>query len=143
MASKHNRTGRSKGKGQFVPIPYPMAKSLAWRSLSGPAAKIFIELRARYNGRNNGDLSLSYGDAAKLLQLGKTTVKRAYDELTEKGFVVKTSEGHWYGRKAATWATTDSTVDVPRASIATNAWKCWSPRSKKTKPRTQTERKMR
>ena len=141
MASKHNRTGRTKGKGQFVPIPYPMAKSLAWRSLSGPAAKIFIELRARYNGRNNGDLSLSYGEAAGLLHLGKTTVKRAYDELTEKGFIVKTSKGHWYGRKAATWATTDNVVDVPGASIATNAWKCWFPPSKKTKAGTQAERK--
>ena len=123
--ARANRKGRSKGGGQFVPIPHNMARSAAWRSLSGAAAKVYVELRSRYNGRNNGDLSLSYREAAGSLRLGKTSVKRAFDELQEKGFLVKTSEGRWYGRKAATWAATDKPVDHPRAAPATNAWKAW------------------
>ncbi len=132
--ARSNRTGRSKGGGQFVPIPHTMVRSDAWRSLSGAAAKVYIELRARYNGANNGDLSLSYREAADYLGLGKTSVKRAFDELQGKGFIVKTSQGHWYERKAATWAATDKPVNHPSAAPATNAWKEWrTPAEKKLK----------
>ena len=127
---KHNRKGRSKSGGQFVKLLYILTASPAWRSLSGSAVKVYIELHSRYNGRNNGDLSLSYSEAARLLKLGKTTVKRAFDELTEKGLILKMREGHWYGRRAATWAVTDSVIDIPKASPATNAWKEWPPISK-------------
>lgn len=131
----HNRTGRSKKLGQFVAITNPMTKSEAWRSLSGGAVKVYVELHSRYNGRNNGDLSLSYADAAALLQLGKTTIKRAFDELTEKGFIIRMREGHWYGRRAATWAVTDRTIDIPKHAMATNAWKEWKPAPQKIKSR--------
>lgn len=118
----HNKTGRSRKAGQYVPISYAMAKSPAWRSLGGPAAKVYVELRSRFNGRNNGDLSLSCDEAKRLLHLGKTTVKRAFDELQEKGFIVKTSSGHWYGRKAATWSVTDRKHSN---HLATNEWQNW------------------
>ena len=121
MAS-HNAKGRSRKGGQYVPISYAMAKSPAWRSLGGPAAKVYVELRSRFNGHNNGDLSLSCDEAKRLLHLGKTTVKRAFDELQLKGFIEKTSPGHWYGRKATTWAVTDRKYnDRP----ATNEWQNW------------------
>lgn len=124
-----------------MPIPCNMAHSAAWRSLSGAAVKVYIELRSRYNGHNNGDLSLSYADAARLLGISKTTIKRAFDELTKKGFVVRMREGHWYGRRAATWAATDRVINVPRHSTATNAWKDWSPTSQNSELGTETERK--
>ena len=49
-----NATGRTKGDGQFLAIPYLMAHSEAFRSLSGPALKVWIELRTQFNGHNNG-----------------------------------------------------------------------------------------
>lgn len=125
MARKANKAGRSKGSGRFVPIPHAMLQSTAWRSLSGPAVKVYIELHSRYNGRNNGDLSLSYREASNLLNISKSSVQRAFDELREKGFIIRTSEGAWYGRRAATWATTDNTVDLPKFSEATHAYKRW------------------
>src|SRR5262249_34566081 len=57
--ARHKRRGRSKDGGQYFPLSYPMARSAAFRSLSGPALKVFIELRTRFNGGNNGDLSVS------------------------------------------------------------------------------------
>ncbi|WDI30546.1 hypothetical protein PUV54_11320 [Hyphococcus flavus] len=137
----HNKTGRSKKLGQFVPITNPMAKSAAWRSLSGGAVKVYVELHSRYNGRNNGDLSLSYADAAALLQLGKSTIKRAFDELTEKGFIIPMRKGHFYGRRAATWAVTDRSIDLPKHAMATNAWREWKPASQKLISGTEAERK--
>jgi len=107
MASHHDLKGRSRKKIQYVPIPYPMAKSDAWRSLSGAAVKVYVELRSRFNGGNNGDLFLSFAEAGDLLGLGKSTVKRAFDELEAKRFIVKTSDGSFRGRRAATWAVTD------------------------------------
>lgn len=121
-----NKKGRSKGGGQFIPVPYDLAKSAAFRSLNGAAVKVLFELRWRYNGRNNGDLSLCYNDAANLLGLSKSTVARAFRELEAKGFIFKTAPGHWYGRKATTWAVTTQKLDLPRPEIAPrNDWKRW------------------
>jgi len=131
MPNRHNQKGRSKGGGQFVPISYQMAKSDAWRSLSGSATKVYVELRSRFNGGNNGDLSLSYAEAADLLGLGKSTVARAFKELEEKGLIEKTSQGDWYGRRASTWLVTDK--PTRKGEPALNSWQRW--RYPKNNPR--------
>ncbi len=124
--SRKNKKGRSGRGGQWIPLPYPVVRSLAFRSLSGSAVKVFIELRARFNGGNNGDLSLSLGDAASLLGVSKTTAKRAFDELQRKGFIVCTSIGSWYGRRASTWAVTTETIHLPTAELRPrDDWERW------------------
>lgn len=136
MATKQRRArganakGRSKGNEQFVPIPYNMARSIAWRSLSGPAVKVYIELRSRFNGFNNGELSLSMDEAKHLLGLGKSTIARALKDLAERGFIAVTRPGQWYGRLATTYAVTDRPLN---GGLATNAWRHWRP--EKTVPR--------
>jgi predicted transcriptional regulator len=120
-------TGRSKRGGQFVPIPYDMAASIAWLSLSGTAVKVYVELRRRYNGGNNGNLSLSLDEAARLLHLGKATIARAFAELVAKGFIVMTARGRWYGRHATTYAVTDRPMG---RNPPTNAWRAWRPSQK-------------
>lgn len=112
MAKRHDNKGRSKGGGQYAPVPYSMAKHEAFRGLSGPALKVFFELRCRYTVRgdgsnNNGEITLSLDEGARLLKLGKATVKRALDELIATGFVKRTKQGQWYGRKASCYAVTD------------------------------------
>ena len=99
MPMRHNKKGRSEGGGQWVPISYNMAHSDAWRSLSGGAAKVYVELHSRFNGYNNGEVRLSYAEASALLALGKSTVARAFEELERKGFIKKVSQGQWYGRQ--------------------------------------------
>ncbi len=107
-------------------MPYTMLQSPAWRSLSGPAVKVWFELRNRFHGGNNGRLTLSMDEAARLLSLSKSTVKRALEELQEKGFIVRTRQGQWYGRQASEWAVTDKGVD---GHAATKAWQQWRPSS--------------
>lgn len=125
-----DQTGRSKRNGQFVPISHVMAESAAWRSLGGAAVKVYVELRRRYNGGNNGQLSLSLDEGARLLGLGKATVQRALGELVDRGFIRMTRRGRWYGREATTWAVSDRPLgrDQP-----TNAWQSWKPRPKNQK----------
>ena len=118
---KVNATGRNEGE-QYAPLSYPFLKSPAWRSLSGPASKVWLEVRSRYNGGNNGKLSLSLDEGARLLHLGKATVQRALRELQEKGFLVMTERGQWYGRKATLWRVTDKSC---AEHFATNDWKRW------------------
>jgi predicted ArsR family transcriptional regulator len=99
-----------------------MAESAAWRSLSGAAVKVYVETRRRFNGGNNGKLSLSLDEAARLLHLGKATVARAFAELVDKGFIVMTARGRWYGRQATTYAVTDRPAG---RNPPTNAWRTW------------------
>lgn len=124
--SRMNKKGRSGRGGQWIPFPYPFVRSLAFRSLSGSAVKVFIELRSRFNGGNNGDLSLSLGEAAQTLRMSKTSAKRAFDELRCKGFIVCTSTGSWYGRRASTWGVTTEAIHLPTAELRPrDDWKRW------------------
>lgn len=121
--ARPNATGRNDSE-RYLTIGYPMAHSLAWRTLSGPAAKLWVELRSRFNGGNNGRLRVSLEEAASLLRVGKATAARAFGELEQRGFLAMTKRGQWYGRQATEWAMTT----LPRDGVpATNAWKRWVP----------------
>ena len=116
--------GRRERAEQYFSMGYPMAQSPAWRSLSGAAVKVWIELRTRFNGWNNGELFLSLDEAARLLELGKATVQRGFRELEAKGFIVKTRPGRWYGRMATLWRVTDKGT---HGNPPTYDWKQWRP----------------
>ena len=122
--SRVNAKGRNKGEGQYINLPYELLNSEAWRTLGGAAIKVFFELRTRFHGGNNGKLHLSLQEAADLLGLGKATVLRAFGQLEERGLVVCTKRGHWYGRRASEWAVFDRGVD---GSPPSYAWKQWRP----------------
>ena len=118
--------------GQFTPLPYHMTQSPAWRSLSGNATKLLLELCTRFNGGNNGDLSLSLDDAAELLNIGKTTAGRAYKEPQAKGFIQKVKQGSWIRGKATTWRVT--LLDHTKVH-RTNEWRDWKPDEKRKETR--------
>jgi hypothetical protein len=126
MHKRKRRAPGKDGKGgeQWAPLSYAMAHHPAFRALSGPAMKVWWELRCRYNGGNNGRLHLSMSEAAKLLGLSKTTVARAFAELEAAGFIVKTREGQWYGRIAHEWRCTDIPMN---GAAATRDWQAQRP----------------
>jgi hypothetical protein len=130
------RVGRGKGGEQYFGLSYAMVGSPAFRSLKGPALKVFIELRTRFHGGNNGDLSLSLDEAASLLGIGKGTAQRAFAELVDKGFLRMTRRGQWIGRLAATWRTTDKGC---KGELPTNDWKAWQPQRPPPDVRPETE----
>ena len=99
---KSDKTGRSEDN-QYWTLSYSFAKSDAFHQLPGPALKVFMELRARYNGGNNGKITLSLDEASRLLGLSKTTAKRAFKTLEDRGFIKHRVKGKWFGRKASEW----------------------------------------
>lgn len=107
-----------------------MAHSDAFRSLSPSAVKLWIELRSRFNGHNNGDVSLSFREAESLLRLGRGTIGRAFAELEAKGFIIKTCEGWFFGRKAATYELCDCRPQD--GGPAKRSWQNWKPDEEKS-----------
>ena len=132
------KSNKRKGEGQYAPLPYGLLKSEAWRSLSGPALKVFLELHTRFNGSNNGKLVLSYSEASYTLHMGRASVRRAFEDLVEKGFVVLEKEGNWYHRRAHEWRLTTKPMHRAKSKEpATNDWRSWRP--KKTEHGTETD----
>lgn len=77
---RHQNNGRSEDH-QYWNLPYSMARSDAFRRLSGTALKVLLELRCRFSGYNNGKVTLSMDEGARLLGMSKGTVQRGLTEL--------------------------------------------------------------
>ena len=124
--------GKRSQEGQYVPLPYAVLKSAAWRSLGGAAVKLFFELHIRFHGGNNGRLHLSMNEAVGALGLGKATVKRAFDELQEKGFIDLVTPGNFYHRRAHEWRLTTKAMQTTKGKqAASNDWKSWRQKTKR------------
>jgi DNA-binding transcriptional ArsR family regulator len=124
MKPRKRRKHHNDGDGQYMVLSYSLLNSEAWRTLSGPAVKVFLELRTRFHGGNNGKLHMSLEEAAGLLKLGKATVMRAFKELEERGLILCTRRGQWYGRMASEWAVGDKGID---GVLPSYRWKQWRP----------------
>ena len=59
----------------------------------GPRA-LYVELKRRFNGSNNGRIFLSHRDAAKALNVHRNTVGPWFEELQERGFIHMTQGPH-------------------------------------------------
>lgn len=130
---KTNPKGRSKTE-PFVFLPHNLLKSAAWQTLSSDAKVIFIELKRRYNGRNNAEISLSCREAGAIFNGSKTTASRVLKELQQHGFIKQSCKGYFTGRLATTWMlTTESSETAP----PTHEWKKWSPENQFKVPETK------
>lgn len=76
-----------KGAGRHVQLSEYLQATEAWRSLKPGPRALYIELKRRFNGSNNGDIFLSHRDAALALGINRNTVGPYFEELTAKGFI--------------------------------------------------------
>ena len=84
---KMNAKGRNTGQ-QFIRLDAAVTQSPAWQSLCCEARSLLIEIWRRHNGSNNGFISYSYREAKKALFIGSTKVKKAFDQLIDRGFLI-------------------------------------------------------
>jgi hypothetical protein len=90
--SRHKKTGP-----RFVQLFHWEMDSPAYRDLGANARAIYIEIKRRYNGSNNGFIVYSVRQAADELKISKSTAARAFKELQLHGFIVAEQRGafHW------------------------------------------------
>jgi hypothetical protein len=120
------KSQRNANKEQYTALPYAQLKSEAWRSLSGAAVKVWLELHTRYHGGNNGKVHLSLNEASEILGLGKATVQRAFIELEAKGFLALERKGNWYSRRAHDWRLTIKPMQTAKGKdVPTQDWQRW------------------
>jgi hypothetical protein len=124
-----DNTGRSTGPARFLKLDHWLLKTTAWRSL-GPACRaLYVELAQRYNGSNNGEISMSVREAAGLIHVAKDTATKSFHELEEKGFIKRAVCGsfNWKLKQATTWILT--AYDLGE-SLATKEFARWLPKPK-------------
>ena len=109
---------------RFVKLTYPLLESEAWRWLKPNSQAVYIELRRRFNGSNNGKISFSLDEGARILRASKTTIQKALVELEEHGFIKLVKKGRFQGRRASEYALTDEQLD---GYTPTREWRQWRP----------------
>jgi hypothetical protein len=134
---RQDHTGRSIGPPRFLKVEHWIFKTEAWRSLSAQARAVYIEIAQRFNGSNNGEISLSVREAARLVNIAKDTASRAFHELENKGFIRRNTCGsfNWKLKQATTWILTEhSFMD----KAATKEFARWSPKNSEPDPNSGT-----
>ena len=107
---------------RFVKLTYPLLESEAWRWLRPISQAVYIELRRRFNGSNNGKISFSLGEGARILRASKSSIQTALVELEEHGFIKLVKKGYFTRRMASEYALTDEQLD---GYPPTREWRQW------------------
>lgn len=134
---RHNNTGRSRRNQRFVKLDHWMLKGSAWCALTAQARALYVELAQRYNGFNNGEISMSVREAAGALHIAKDTATKTFHELEEKGFIKRHVCGsfNWKQRHATTWILTEFELgEAP----PTKEFARWRPPNLETSPKSET-----
>jgi len=92
--AKLNKKGRNKYQ-PFIRLHRGVTESAAWKSLSCEARALLLEIWARHNGANNGQIGYSHREARKALRIGNDKVQRAFRDLEERGFLRAVVRGHF------------------------------------------------
>lgn len=134
---KVDKKGRSKKGERFVKLEHYFLNSGAWRSLKPACRALYIELAQRYNGANNGEISMSAREAARLVHVSKDTAGKLFNELEEKGFIKCRQKGsfNWKISHASTWILTHYPFND---GLPTKDYMSWKSENLKTGPKSGT-----
>ena len=126
---------KKKGAGRFVQLSEWVQATEAWATLKPGPRALYVELKRRFNGHNNGQILLSHRDAAKALNVHRNTVGGWFDELEARGFIFAT-RGHCLGPSGIGETTHWALGEEPTADMqpARKAFVRWG---SEKKPRTE------
>jgi hypothetical protein len=126
MSKRTKSRGRSE---RYVSLKYWFMDSLAWKSLPCTARALYLEIARRYNGSNNGRISLSARQAMEALNVSKATAARTFLLLEDRGFIICNKRGAFSMkavRDASVWRLTEYPDDVV-PGYATKQFMSWRP----------------
>lgn len=134
MAKSYKRHKRGEA-GRHVQLPEWLQASEAWATMRPGPRALYVELKRRFNGSNNGVIYLSHRDAARALNVSRNTVGPMFRELEKRGFIRLTVAPHLGPSgigQASVWALEElATQDGKLAGKAFMRW------SEKQNPRTK------
>ena len=128
-----DQTGRSVGPTRFLKLDHWLLRTPAWRSLPPASRVLYIEIAQRFNGTNNGEISLSVREAARLVHVAKDTATKCFYELEATGFIRRNVCGsfNWKARHATTWILTEHPLGD---EDATKNFMRWTPEKSEAGP---------
>lgn len=81
-----------------------LVKSPAWRELTNTEFRLYVYLKAKHNGYNNGEITLKYSEIEDIMS--RKTISKVLKGLIEKGWIKKTQLGglcRYYCLYELTW----------------------------------------
>lgn len=128
MAQNRLKAKGRREKGTYVGIPHAITRSREYAALTAIAVKLLVDITDQFNGINNGDFQATWPFMQRKGWRSKATIRRALDELIEKGFIVVSRQG---GRNlctlyALTFLAVDDCkgkLDINETRIPLNFWK--------------------
>lgn len=112
----------------FAGLPKCVIVSEAYTRLSLIARAILTEITARFDGHNNGSITISYAElAARLNRRNQAPIGPAIAELMEHGLLDLSAESVWRERKAREYRLTfaNTSDSIGRTVAATNDYLGW------------------
>lgn len=94
--------GRRKYKDYDDPPYFRLAREILfeckeWRGLSAAAKLLYIHIKAKYNGSNDGKIKVTYAELKGSRGLSSPrTISKAQKELEEEEWIIKTEHGGLY-----------------------------------------------
>lgn len=125
--SRQKSTGR-KEAGNFLRVPSAVLDSQNFRLLTTKAKALILDIGAKYNGYNNGDLAAPYSWMRRRGWRSKQTLENALRELIARGMLELTRQGGLFGPSlyAFTWMGIDECkvkLDVPANPVPSGKWR--------------------
>ncbi len=116
---------KKRGVGRFVQLSEKLQKTEAWALLKPGPRALYVEIKRRFNGYNNGRIVLSHREAAAALGVHRNTVGPWFQVLVEHGFIELTCRPHLGPNgvgKAALIALTEEAYDGKPATRTFERW---------------------
>ena len=110
---------------RFIMVDYHLLQSEAFREIKGEAFKLYLKVRERFNGLNNGEISYSVREASEILGISKSSASKYFIELKDKGFLKIKQKGSYNlkSKHATTWIITSETYNNHPKSRDFMRWK--------------------
>jgi hypothetical protein len=116
---------RKRQPGRFIMVSHSLLNSPAFIALPCNAQRLFLDLRLKLNGGNNGDVSAALSDLKHRGWRSPSTLAKALRQLEALGFLVRTRQtpGVEHGSRICNlYAFTDQEVrPLPHKFIASRA----------------------
>lgn len=117
------------GRGGHVRLYWDMLDSMAWRALSWVEQGLYIAMRRKLKGTNNGNIEATLATLKHAGITSPATLSKGLKSLQAVGFIAKTRQGGIaYGSKVCSLYrfTDEQTFEHPKLGVeackATNDW---------------------